>query len=343
MEVFQGGRVVRSSVKARNVGAFGLAAVLALVALTLVTSGERGSAATSCTGKHVYAGANLASVAAGAPGGTTFCIHQGTYRISRAVIVQDGDRFVGVYRDPPRPAVVTSQARQVFNAAGSNRAVIRGLRIEGAVGDQSCQPECGRGISRGANLTVDDVRATNNKNQGIGGAWNGLLVKNSEIDHNGSSVFAQQTDRETAAGIKSENSVTIQNSYIHDNYWAGVWCDDNCGAMKVEGSTLTSNGKAGIHTEISVGGTAGQVIRNNTIKGNGHFESWSLEAGLLINSVRDVQVYNNTFGNNRDHGIRVVEDSRWPVTGNVSIRDNTMNGDLFSGCLISGVVCTNNR
>lgn len=319
-----------------------LAMALTLALLALATSGERGSAATSCTGKHVYEGANLASVAAGAPSGTTFCVHQGTYRVSQPVIAQSGDRFVGVYPTFPRPTVITSQARQVFNAGGSTGATISGLRIEGAVGDESCQPLCGRGISGGTNLTVDDVRATNNKNQGIGGAESGLLVKNSEIDHNGSSPFARQTGGETAAGVKSANSFTIQNSHIHDNYWAGVWCDDNCGTMRVEGSTLTGNGKAGIHTEISVGGTAGQVIRNNTIKGNGHFGSWSLEAGLLINSVRDVQVYGNAFGNNRDHGIRVVEDGRWPVTGNVSIRDNTRNGDLLDGCRISGVVCTNN-
>jgi nitrous oxidase accessory protein NosD len=214
------------------------------------------------------------------------------------------------------------------------------LRIEGAVGDESCQPECGRGISGGTNLTVDDVRATNNKNQGIGGAERGLLVKNSEIDHNGSAPFAKQTGRETAAGIKSVNPMTVQNSFIHDNYWAGVWCDDNCGAFRVQNSTLTGNGKAGIHTEISIGP---QVISGNTIQGNGHFESWSLEAGVLITSARAVRIYNNTFGNNRDHGVRVVEDGRWPVTGNVSIHHNTMNGDLLAGCLLSGGGCFSNR
>jgi len=319
---------------------FALVMAFAVVMGLLAASGGDSQAATSCTGKHVYPGANLVSVAAGAPAGTTFCIHQGTYSVSQAVIVQDGDRFIGVYQSLPRPIVKTTSARMVFNAAGSNRALIQDLRIEGAVGDQSCQPSCGRGISGGYNLTVANVWLTLNKNQGIGGTGGGLLVKNSEIDHNGSSPFAQQTGKETAAGIKSANPMNIQNSYIHDNYWAGVWCDDNCGTMRVQGSRLINNGKAGIHTEISVGP---QIISGNTIQGNGHFESWSLEAGLLINSVRDVDVYNNTFGNNLDHGIRVVEDSRWPVTGDVSIHDNTRNGDLLNGCSISGVSCFNNR
>ena len=173
---------------------------LSLALLTLFTTSENGSAATTCTGKNIYTGANLVNVAASAPSGTTFCIHQGTYSVSQAVNVQSGDRFVGVYQDPPRPTVKTTSAQKVFNAGGSTGAIIRGLRIEGAVGDQSCQPECGRGISGGTNLTVDDVRLTNNKNQGIGGAESGLLIKNSEVDHNGSSPFAQQTGHETAAG-----------------------------------------------------------------------------------------------------------------------------------------------
>jgi hypothetical protein len=320
--------------------AFSVVMVFSVVMGLLAACGGDSPAATKCAGKHVYSGANLVSVAAGAPRGATFCIHQGTYSVSQAVMVQSGDRFVGVYREPPRPTVKTTIAFRVLNAEGSNRAIIRGLRIEGAVGDQSCQPWCGRGISGGYNLTVDDVRATNNKNQGIGGTGGGLLVKNSEVDHNGSAPFAQQTGKETAAGIKSANPMSVQNSYVHGNYWTGVWCDIKCGTMRVQGSRLINNGKAGIHTEISVGP---QIISGNTIQGNGRFESWSLEAGLLINSVRDVDVYNNTFGNNLDHGIRVVEDSRWPVTGDVSIHDNTRNGDLLNGCSISGVSCFNNR
>jgi Right handed beta helix region len=320
--------------------AFVLMMAFSVALLALFITSENGTAATSCTGKQIYAGANLVSLAANSPSGTTFCIHQGTYSVTQPISVTDGDRFIGVYQSLPRPIVKTTSARMVFNAGGSNQALISSLSVQGAVGDQSCQPNCGRGISGGYNLTVDNVRATLNKNQGIGGAGSGLLVKNSEIDHNGSSPFAQQGGKETAAGIKSANPMSIQNSYIHDNYWAGVWCDDNCGTLRVQGSRLIGNGKGGIHTEISVGP---QIISGNTIQGNGHFESWSLEAGLLINSVRDVDVYNNTFGNNLDHGIRVVEDSRWPVTGNISVHDNTINGDLLNGCAISGVLCSLNR
>jgi parallel beta-helix repeat protein len=318
---------------------FAMVMAFAVVMGLLAASGGDSQAATSCTGKHLYPGANLVSVAAGAPAGTTFCIHQGTYSVSQAVIVQDGDRFIGVYQSLPRPIVKTTSARMVFNAAGSNRALIQDLRIEGAVGDQSCQPSCGRGISGGYNLTVANVWLTLNKNQAIGGAGGGLLVKNSEIDHNGSAPFAQQTGRETAAGIKSVNPMTVQNSYIHDNYWAGVWCDENCGTLRVENNTIVGNGQRGVHTEISIGP---QVISGNTIEGNGHFESWSLEAGVLISSVRDVEVYNNTFGGNLDHGVQVVDDGRWPVTGDVSVYGNAMNGDLLNGCLILAVSCPGN-
>jgi hypothetical protein len=331
---------MRPKVTTSSIRAYTLVALVLVALLATKASGADSTAAMSCTGKHVYTGANLVRVAAKAHGGTTFCIHQGTYRVPQAVTVQSRDRFIGVYRrEHPRPAVKASNAQQVFNAGGSTGALIQGLRIVGAVGDESCQPECGRGISGGTKLTVNNVRLAYNKNQGIGGAGSGLLVKNSEIDHNGSAPFVRQPVRATAAGIKSVDSMSIQNSFIHDNYWAGVWCDENCGAFRVQKSTLTGNGKAGIHTEISIGP---QVISGNTIKGNGHFESWSLEAGVLITSSRNLNVYNNTFGNNRDYGVRVVEDPRGPVAGNISIHDNTRNGERFKGCSLSGVSCVRN-
>ena len=120
-----------------------LAALLALVA-----SGTKSSAATSCKGKHVYSGANLVSVAAGPLQGRPSASIK-ALTASPAIRVQDSDRFIGVFSRLPRPLVITTRAQKVFNAEGSERAIIRGLRIEGAVGDESCQPECGRGISGG--------------------------------------------------------------------------------------------------------------------------------------------------------------------------------------------------
>jgi hypothetical protein len=171
-----------------------------------------------------------------------------------------------------------------------------GCRVEWAVGAKYCQPFCGRGISGGSNLTLADVRATDNDHQGIGGTGDGLLVKDSEVDNNGSAPFAQQDGNESAAGIKSVNSLKVVNSYIHDNYWTGVWCDLQCGRFEVRDSTLLDNGRAAIHDEVSTGPAN---FEGNRIQGNGEVSyTWGHYGGLLIVSSTNVEAYRNTFGSN---------------------------------------------
>jgi hypothetical protein len=211
--------------------------------------------------------------------------------------------------------------------------------VEGAVGQKSCQPFCGRGISGGTDLTVVDVRATENDNQGIGGTGDGLLVRDSELDNNGSAPFAAQDGGESAAGVKSVNSMVVVNSHIHDNYWTGVWCDLECGRFEVRGSRLLDNGRAGIHDEVSTGPA---TFEGNVIKRNGGASYvWGHHGGILIVSSRNAQAYDNTFRYNDNYGIDVVEDSRDPVTGGVSVYGNTMNGDGIAGCRLAGVSCSN--
>jgi hypothetical protein len=319
-----------------------LAALVAfLMGLTgLVGFAGEADSATSCVGKQVSSSQNLAQVAADSPAGTTFCLEQGTYDVSSPVRVQSNDKFIGVYSEMPRPKVITDTAPSVFDANGSDGARIEGLRVEGAVGEKTCQPFCGRGISGGTNLTIVDVRATNNDNQGVGGTGDGLLVDRSVVDHNGSAPFAKQDGGESAAGIKSVNSLRIVNSYIYDNYWAGVWCDLQCGRFEVHDSTLLDNGRAAIHDEVSTGPA---LFEGNRIQGNGGASyTWGHHGGLLIVSSTNVEAYGNTFGNNDNYGIDIVEDSRSPVTSNVSTHDNTMNGDRLAGCGLRGVSCTNN-
>jgi len=306
----------------------------------LLYAPQEAEAAYSCSGKQIYPPQNLTNVAAGSPAGTTFCIHDGTYSVSNPVRVQNNDKFIGLYNDSSRPQIVTTQAQQLFNAGGSNGATIKGLKVSGAVGGDSCKPGCGQGIRGGDHLTVYDVWVTNNKNQGIGGAGPGLLVQNSIIDHNGSYAFTSNPDVNSSAGIKTTNSITVLNSKIYDNYWNGVWCDEQCGALTVKGSTLTGNGKAGIHYEISTGPA---VIAGNTIKGNGTLARANAHDGLLIVSSAHVDAYNNTFGGNVGYGAMVKDDSRWPSVSDVDIHDNTMNLDGLLGCLLSGVNCFGNK
>jgi hypothetical protein len=317
------------------------AVTLSVLFLAYLMYAPQANAAYPCSGKHVYPSQNLTTVAGNSAKGTTFCVHDGTHTISNPVRVDSGDRFIGLYSDSSRPAVVTSKAQQVFNAAGSSGVLIKGLKISGAVGGNHCEPGCGQGIRGGTNVTVNDAWITNNKNNGIGGTSTGLRVENSVIDRNGSFSFSYLDGRpSTAAGIKSSTgSLTVVNSRIVDNYWSGVWCDNDCNALTVKNSTLTGNGKSGIQNEISSGPA---VISGNTIKGNGTLAAANRHAGLLVVSSSNVDVYNNTFGNNVGPGVHIVNDGRSPGIKDVTVRDNTLGLDNIEGCSLSGVQCYGN-
>jgi hypothetical protein len=181
------------------------------------------------------------------PSGTTFCIHDGTHRVEDHISVQSGDTFAGVYSDATRPTVTTDSAHHVFDAGTGSGATIKDLTISGAVGDDRCEPNCGRGIRGGRNLIVLRVRLTGNVNQGIGGTLSGLVVRDSVVDNNGSRTFsAFDGGPSSTAGIKSVNSMSIIDSHIHHTWWNGVWCDELCGALEVTGSEVSDDGKAGI-------------------------------------------------------------------------------------------------
>jgi hypothetical protein len=321
---------------------FWAAALSIAVVANSVSYVPEAKAAFPCSGKHVYPSQNLTTVAANSKEGTTFCIHDGTYNVSRAVVVEDDDRFIGLYNDSSRPSVVTTKAHYVFDAnQGSDRAVIRGLKISGGVGGSYCEPACGKGIRGGRYLTVDHVRLTRNANNGIGGAGIGLVVKNSLIDHNGSRRFTSLDGGVSqSAGIKSaEGSLTVLNSRIEDNYWTGLWCDIDCNKFTVKNSTITGNGKAGIHDEISSGPA---VISGNTIRRNGTLAAADRHAGLLIMSSANVDAYNNTFGANVGYGVQISEDDRPPDLGKIKVHDNTMSRNRLAGCGLSGVSCYRN-
>jgi hypothetical protein len=321
---------------------FWAAALSAAILANCLTYALPAEAAHPCSGKHVYPSQNLTSIAANSKPRTTFCIHDGTYKVSKPIVVQDYDKFIGLYNDSSRPSLVTTQAHYVFDANhGTDWATIKGLKISGAVGGNHCEPACGKGIRGGRHLTVDDVWITNNVNNGIGGAGIGLVVKNSIINHNGSRSFTR-LDRgpSQSAGIKSATgSLTVLNSRIEDNYWVGVWCDGDCNALTVKNSIITGNGKAGIHDEISSGPA---VISGNTIRGNGALAAADRHAGLLIMSSKNVDAYNNTFGSNVGPGVEIDEDSRSPEMSSIKVHHNTMNGDNLRGCKLRGVSCYGN-
>ena len=318
------------------------AAVLLIVISLLAFASTRAQAAheSSCVGKQIYPGQNISSIAKSFAPGKTFCIHDGTYQVSSSIVVQSGDRFRGLYSDGTRPSIQTKSAYHVFYVGDSDGATIVGLRVSGAVHENSCEPECGRGIGGdGTNLTVKNVRANQNENQGIGGTGDGLRVLASELDHNGSFAAALDGGKMSAAGIKVPNSVYIADSDVHDNYWNGIWCDNACGRFEVHDSRFWNNGKAGIHDEINPGPA---VIEGNTVYSNGDHPYDMRKGGILIISSQNAEVYQNTL---RDNGVAVYVDERWGATlglDNVRVHDNRLGGERILGCDLAEVSCWSN-
>jgi hypothetical protein len=290
---------------------------------------------------QVSPGGNLTQIAAAHAAGTTYCIRDGNYPVASKIVVQSNDVFMGIYSDHTRPNVTSTTAEQIFDANGSIGATISGLRVSGAVGDTSCQPACGRGISGGTNLTLDNVRATENQNQGVGGVGANLVIRDSVFDHNGTREFYADGTYASSAGVKSVNSMFIYNSRATDNAWVGFWCDLECGTFEVHDSEASRNGKGGIFYEVSTGPA---VFEGNVIQGNGYSELWRRPGGLLMVSSQNANAYGNTFGFNNEAGIRVTEDERSPSVANIRIQDNRMKNDLLMGCTtLLGVSCTSNR
>ena len=315
-----------------------LAAIILALA-SLLVSGMAQAAGEGCNGVQVSPGDNLTRVAAARAPGTTYCIQDGNYPVTSNIVVEDGDTFSGVYSDGSRPNVTTTTAEKIFAADGSTDATISGLTVSGAVGDTSCQPACGRGISGGTNLTLDNVRATENENQGVGGAGPNLVIRNSLFDNNGSPAFYSDSTYASAAGVKSVNSMYIYSSRATDNTWVGFWCDLECNKFEVRDSVASRNGKGGIFYEVSTGPA---VFEGNVIRDNGYAELRSRPGGLLIVSSQNANAYGNTLGGNYEAGVRITEDARWPSVSNINIHDNTLTNDPVWGCAIWGVSCTNN-
>src|ERR687897_3087175 len=227
------------------------------------------SAATRCN-PVLTPGENLARVAAHCPPSTTFTIKDGTYKLARAVIANSGDTFKGVYSDGTRPKIDANGALMAFNVGDTKGLTISGLSISGTGGGEWCDPACGGAIKKdGRNLHVINVRLHHNPNQAIGNPGPGFLLKNSQIDHNGSASFTEGSDS-SAAGVKiTRGPATVRNNEVHHNYWHGIWCDEYAGSIVISGNVVHHNGKNGIRYEICRGPSK---ITNNRVFANGHLQ-----------------------------------------------------------------------
>ena len=315
-----------------------------------------GAASAGTCDPTLTPGENLTNVAANCPGGTTFTIKDGSYKLSGPVNVNSGDTFKGVYFDGTRPAINANGAEKAFDVGRTNGVTISGLDVTGTKGGDWCEPGCGGAVmGNGTNLHISNVRLHHNPNNGISNPGNGFVLENSEIDYNGSYGFTimdacaqgQKNCKDghgpsSAAGIKvlspgtGSTTSTFRNNKIHDNYWIGIWCDQTSGPFYATGNNIYNNGKVGIQYETCKGG----AIKNNNLTHNGHgsFQTSSLRAGIHLQEPQNIEAAYNTIKDNREHGIHVTTGHRQSVFG-VKIYDNDLINDTVKGCDLTNVSC----
>lgn len=322
-------------------------AVTILAVLMAIGIGTPVASAGTCA-PTITPGESINRVAASCPGGTTFTIKDGAYKLSGSVNADSRDVYKGSYSDGSRPTIDANGAEAAFLVGGTNGVQISGLDVTGAKGGDYCEPACGSAIKGdGTNMRVSNVRLHHNPNQGIGNPGAGFVLENSEIDHNGSYSFTildrnNGKEPSSSAGIKVlEGAATLKNNKIHDNYWIGIWCDERGGPLVATGNDIYNNGKVGIQYETCRGSsTRSSAITNNTITHNGYINANTPtpKAGILAQDPQSLEVANNTVADHPQHGIHVVKGTRQKIFG-IKIHDNRLRNDTVQGCSLSGVLC----
>jgi hypothetical protein len=203
-----------------------------------------------------------------------------------------------------------------------------------------------------SDLVMTNVRCFNNRITCVGGGAGqvGMTWDNVECDGNGwDSALLQWDD----SCIKMQwGDIVIRNSYIHDNPGNGLWwdyCSNDTGTVcrvLVENSRIIHNGQMGISWEVSGNWRAGDyaIFRNNVIQDNGwNSANYNGIAGVVNTDGSNLEIYGNTFGGNLSWhstlgvycclGFVQWEGTRDPAPiYNVTIHDNTMNGDRIAYC-----------
>ena len=313
-------------------GSLGVRYVLALGGATLaltIADGDVARGRDRCSGVEVRPGERTIQQAIESHGsGTTFCIHDGTYKLASTIVPKPGSSFIGVYSDGSRPVLdARHKLYWVMKARGISNVSVSGLSIVNAYGPgRDVDKSAGRGIWGGPGLRVTNSYFSGNLQSGIGGGG-GWVITDSFFVGNGSDRYLGCC----SAGIKSGTRYTIRNSVASDNVGNGMWCDGGCsgGTWLVENNVAAGNTHGGIRYERS---SSGALIQQNKATQNG-------DGGIEINSSQDAVVESNVLGGNDDYGIG-FEGNRETVSGRAT--NNDLNGDRIKGCG-DRVYCAGNR
>lgn len=206
--------------------------------------------------------------------------------------------------DDPTGHLVEGSAIQDAIRSGANHVAVQGLTIEKFTGlgialgpDALIQDNEVRSVhlagvhfSRGSQVLHNYLH--HNGQYGMGGSGDNVLVEGNEIAFNDTADYRTVSGGCWAAGGTKwvfTDGLVVRNNYTHDNHCDGFWSDLNNINTVYENNRVVDNYRCGINIEISYATT----IRHNLITGN-------LGCGIVLNSSRDQDVYDNTL---RDNGV----------------------------------------
>ncbi|HSJ71077.1 MAG TPA: right-handed parallel beta-helix repeat-containing protein [Acidimicrobiia bacterium] len=262
----------------------------------------------------------------------------------------DGDRIL-VADDPTSRRVELSLATHAFFGEASD-ITIRDLVIEKyAVPAQfgAIQSERRGGGPHGRGWLVEDVELRLNHGAGVrmgddtvlrrlfvhhngqlgiaASGGDGGLVEDSEIASNNLAGFRWGWEA-GGAKFKETTGLVVRRNVVRDNNGPGLWTDIDNDDTLYEDNVVTGNVGPGIFHEISYSA----VIRNNTVRGNGHDSGvWLWGAGILVAASSDTEVHGNIVEGNAN-GITLIQQDRGSgslgprIVRNVTVRDNVVSG-----------------
>ena len=312
--------------------AAGAALVIGIVAYVLLTEdADRNEDAGACGGVRLSEGDDIQRAIDDRPEGTTFCLAAGRYEVARPIQPKDGVRLLG--SGMQETFLEGTGAEIIIDAKRTNASavLVADMDISGSRGTVACKPSCGSGFRGGTDNVIDSVRFHDHPNHAIGGSNGGLVVRDSVLDHNGSSPFVGCC----AGGIKGGTGFTIRDSEVFSNTGVGIWCDVGCvGGMEVYDNHVHDNTRDGIRYEISDGGA---VIVGNVVENNNTANAVGGHGGITSVGSAHAVIRGNVVRNNGIAGIVVIRGGRG-IVDDIRILNNKVS-DGIEGCSRPGVSC----
>ena len=262
----------------------------------------------------IQPGANVQAVVDSKPAGSTFYFVAGVYR-GQTVKPRNGDVFLA------QPgAVLTGEDRVQFAfRSGANSVTIRGFVVEkyaneagsGAIDGagtgwkvigNEVRYNWGGGITLGDGYQVIGNNVHHNRQIGIKGDGNNVLIEGNEIAFNNFRDEYQMGWEAGGTKFVNTTNLVVRGNYVHDNHGHGLWTDGVDGFTLYENNTVMNNFGSGIFHEISVAA----VIRYNRVEGNAFPHSIG---GIKVANSVDTEVHDNVVAGN-DGGIVGGQDDR---------------------------------